>query len=526
MLRRALGTLLLMLAVGHAYKILVYSPKIGHSHVNFLGKIADILVEAGNDVTVLAPETQPAVRTNGTKLAKVVIVDIDEKIKKIIDLQEIVKIFWSTDAQNPLLQLKAFKDQEVYGKMLCEEMLSKTELLRWIESEKFDVVISEAFDPCFIGTYKALRIKAHVIASATFLLETVSYSVGVPVPPSTIPSSFSGLTDRMTFFERIKNVLGFGVVHWWLGGMVNVHQSVVDSKYGEGYTNIMEEMGDCSLIITNSDPLLDFPRPTLDKVINIGGVSVPKPKPLTEEWEEILSRREKTVLVSFGSITQSQWMPEKMKKTLIECFKRFPEVTFIWKYERPEDNLAEDAPNVVIIKWVPQNDLLNHKNLTMFVTHAGMNSILEAANRGIPLLSIPLFGDQMRNAKMIVRAEIGEEADKSLLYDADGFSRKLRNVLENEEYAKKAKRLAEMMSNRPISHRENLVKHIEFVARFGRLPNMKPASVELSFIQYFLLDIIAVAAVVTLLTLIVCFIVIRKVIRLCLSKLPSKAKSD
>uniref|UniRef100_A0A1I7YZD0 glucuronosyltransferase n=1 Tax=Steinernema glaseri TaxID=37863 RepID=A0A1I7YZD0_9BILA len=226
MLPRPVVALFLVLAVCNAYKILVYSPKMAHSHVTFLGNIADILVDAGNDVTVLMPDVQPAVRTNGTKKAKVIIVDMDDRIKKLIDFQEM----WL---------LQAFKDQEEYAKLFCEELVSKTELLEWIKNEKFEVVISEAFDPCFIGTYKALNIKAHIIASATFLFETVAYAAGVPFPPSSVPSSFSGLTDRMTFVDRMKNLLGTGVIHWWLGGVIGVHQSIIDQHYGKGFSNIM-----------------------------------------------------------------------------------------------------------------------------------------------------------------------------------------------------------------------------------------------------------------------------------------------
>lgn len=33
-------------------KILIYSPAIGHSHLQFVGKLADILVIAGHDVVI------------------------------------------------------------------------------------------------------------------------------------------------------------------------------------------------------------------------------------------------------------------------------------------------------------------------------------------------------------------------------------------------------------------------------------------------------------------------------------------
>ena len=36
------------------------------------------------------------------------------------------------------------------------------------------------------------------------------------------------------------------------------------------------------LLITNSDPLLDFPRPTYYKVVDVGGLGVKRPEPLTE----------------------------------------------------------------------------------------------------------------------------------------------------------------------------------------------------------------------------------------------------
>lgn len=49
---RLYKALLLILLVEFitSYKILIFSPRLGYSHVNFMGRIADILVEAGHDV--------------------------------------------------------------------------------------------------------------------------------------------------------------------------------------------------------------------------------------------------------------------------------------------------------------------------------------------------------------------------------------------------------------------------------------------------------------------------------------------
>ncbi len=43
-----------------------------------------------------------------------------------------------------------------------------------------------------------------------------------------------------------------------------------------------------------------------------------------------------------------------------------------------------------------------HKQARLFVTHGGQNSLLQAVYHAVPVLAIPLFGDQFDN---VVRAE-------------------------------------------------------------------------------------------------------------------------
>ena len=57
------------------------------------------------------------------------------------------------------------------------------------------------------------------------------------------------------------------------------------------------------------------------------------------------------------------------------------------------------SPNIRPMEWLPQNDLLAHKKIRAFVTHAGHSSLYESAYHGVPLVAIPLFGDQFENAK-------------------------------------------------------------------------------------------------------------------------------
>ena len=69
------------------------------------------------------------------------------------------------------------------------------------------------------------------------------------------------------------------------------------------------------------------------------------------------------------------------------------------------------ATNIKVQDWLPQNDLLAHKDIKAFVSHVGHNSLYESAYHGVPLLAVPLFGDQQSNAKKVKHIGLGLAVD-------------------------------------------------------------------------------------------------------------------
>lgn len=80
----------------------------------------------------------------------------------------------------------------------------------------------------------------------------------------------------------------------------------------------------------------------------------------------------------------------------------------IWKWEG-DDNRFKDISNVYTFKWIPQQDLLAHPNVRLFVNQGGQQSMEEAIDRQVPMLVLPFFADQETNAKKVEYLGIGRK---------------------------------------------------------------------------------------------------------------------
>lgn len=147
-----------------------------------------------------------------------------------------------------------------------------------------------------------------------------------------------------------------------------------------------------SLVMFNTLRVLDHQSPLTNKILDISRIHLPKSKPLPEDVQKFLDEAYGgAVYVSFGSIVKCSKLPKDIKSAFINGFGRL-KMKVLWKYENETEYLPE---NILRRKWFPQNDILDHKNIKAFVTHGGISGIHEGILHGVPMVVIPIFGDQV-----------------------------------------------------------------------------------------------------------------------------------
>uniref|UniRef100_A0A1I7V678 UDP-glucuronosyltransferase n=1 Tax=Loa loa TaxID=7209 RepID=A0A1I7V678_LOALO len=448
-----------------AYKILIYNPRFGKSHVEFLGSIADTLTE-------FAPVLFKSFDSTGSKLAKTIRIDADPEISKMMNIEIFAQNAWLENQQSIFSLIPTIKQLSDALVKNCEFQLKHEKIMEELKAEKFDLAIFE-FNQCF----------------ADLLTQ---------------------YTDHMTYLQRVKNLIVTILTNKLLDNLTAKCQTLFRRLYGDQFIDLKEKLAQVTYVLTNTDPLFHISRPTIHKMLELGGLALPKSKPLNKDWLTIMNQRKAVVLVSFGTITLSCWMPNKTKQALLEVFDNFPNVTFIWKYEKDEHQITDRHPNVITSKWLPQSDLLAHTNLIAFLTHGGMNSITETLNYGKPVVVVPLFGDQMQNAVLVERSGFGIKLSLSELAIKKKTRDAINNIIYDKSYSQKAKRLSEMMAKKPNPAKEQLIKHVEFAAKFGQIANFDPYGRKMSFMSYYMLDIIIPVIIILLLIIIItCYIIIR-----------------
>ncbi|CAL9222629.1 unnamed protein product [Arabidopsis halleri] len=122
------------------------------------------------------------------------------------------------------------------------------------------------------------------------------------------------------------------------------------------------------------------------------------------DWLDTKTRNS-VVYVNFGSITvMSAKQLVEFAWGLAGCGKEFlwvirPDLVVGEEAVVPPDFLTETVDRRMLASWCPQEKVLSHPLIGVFLTHSGWNSTLESLSCGVPMVCLPFFAEQQTNCK-------------------------------------------------------------------------------------------------------------------------------
>ncbi|XP_019631677.1 PREDICTED: UDP-glucuronosyltransferase 2C1-like isoform X2 [Branchiostoma belcheri] len=468
-----------------AADILVATNTFGSHWLN-LAKIAEALTSRGHIVTVVAPASEksdlttkwPSFRyeTFGDPEKAPLFIEVLKNTPPEIMFQVLTSITW---LDSHMMMNEAATDD-------CQNMLSDIQLLRRLKNSHYNVVLTYPGMSC--GSLVAQYLDLPLVCTLMFMPFVLEIqATGVPNPVSYIPTVMLGLTDQMTFLQRVKNTLVyFGLT---IMGQVIAERgfdAIASRTIGSNFT-IFSALARTDVWLYQTGVMFDYPKPTMPNMVSIAGYMADEAKPLSEDLDSFMqsSGDAGVVIVTFGNLITV--MPAERAEMLAAAFSRLPQKV-VWRNAgTPPPSLG---PNTRIMEWLPQSDLLAHSKTKAFVSHCGYNSISEAMYHGVPLVGMPLFADQHENIARVVARGMAVTLDIHTVTSEEVYQA-ITAVIFNPKYKEKAKRVSTILRDQPQPPMERAVWWIEHVIKHGGLPHLRSRATELPFYQYYLLDVLA-----------------------------------
>jgi zeaxanthin glucosyltransferase len=156
-------------------------------------------------------------------------------------------------------------------------------------------------------------------------------------------------------------------------------------------------------------------------------------EPVPFAWNKLDGRP--LIYASLGTIVNDQ---DSIHQAILGAVAGFPDVQLVFSVGKNAslDDLGPIPPNTIVVPVAPQLELLERAALC--VTHAGLNTTLEALARGVPLVAIPIGYDQPGVAARVAYHGVGEFVDIEGL-TAEHLARLIRVVLDDPSYRDRAR---------------------------------------------------------------------------------------
>ncbi|XP_072181578.1 UDP-glucuronosyltransferase 2B33-like [Diadema setosum] len=482
-----IASLLLVVSLagfGSAARILMNAFLGEGSHFFCAAAMAERLVEKGHNITFFISNAY-AHRATDAKYANLFDFEIFYHSIPVEEVHQQLNAYNERAFEPASAQMLTIAElmRDARGKD-CDDILGDKALMDRLAMANFSFVVYDNTWVCPILMARKLGIP-YATVSAISSPCTVAEGAGAVSSPAFVPDMFSGLSNTMDFMDRVVNTLNYIFIRL-IGEYFRQPYDRLNEKYnispGESIRYLVDQS---DLFLVNSDFSVEFPCSLPPNAIPVGGLTTKPAVALSNELEDFMqsSGKHGVIVCTMGTYFTS--MPLNIVKAFIDAFARLPQKVIFQLRSIPSGITL--PPNVMTLPWLPQNDLLGHEKTRAFLYQGGNNGFYEALYHAVPIVVIPIHGDQYDTGAKVASHGIGITINKELLSETRIFEA-LKDVTTNSTYAHTIGRLSAMYRDRPMTPAEKAAFWIDHVISHGGKQYQVPL-MHMDFIKRNLIDV-------------------------------------
>ncbi|CDW53444.1 Protein CBG06285 [Trichuris trichiura] len=351
------------------------------------------------------------------------------------------------------------------------------------------LLVDNVFHPCGVYLTSCAKNLSWIDYSTTLTFRRTRALRAINLPISTEPNMNMINYNHKSFKFRLTNTAGemlesaLGTVlqkllPYWTEGKLKVRMNIKDFHRRAIYA------------FGSMSPMLDFALPQAANTFTID-YSCPKPAALGNDFQELVDdpSSKGTIIVSFGHYVKWKYATTEILQSISNVFINMTDYRIVWQYDGDKKRVANKA-HVKLAAWLPLPALLKHPKTVLFINHVGIKSLHEAVCFAVPVVAIPMFGDQYRNAALIRQRRLGIFLEKTKMNEFS-FRSAIEAILHQPTYKKNMKTMSAMTKDKIIDDLEKGKFWIDFYLRHPKAAtHMKLKGVDFCNFTYFDIDLV------------------------------------
>ncbi len=296
------------------------------------------------------------------------------------------------------------------------------------------------------------RVEAMVVDASCAFAELAAMSAGIPyvqtwlalhcdVSGTTPPHLFSWPDDRNPA-ARERNLAGVKKSGQIFDGALPVARAYA-REAGLGVE--IKDAGSTAsplAVLTQAPKEFDYPDIPWPSQFHYAGPYSDSAirEPIDFAWDRLDGRP--LIYASLGTLVNGLI---EIHRTILQAASRSPDHQFVFSVggNVQLDELGPVPSNVVVAMSAPQLELL--QRAVLCITHAGLNTVLEALSVGVPMVAIPIAYEQFGVAARVRYHQVGELIEIEELSD-QLLLEKIVRVLRSPHYRTNARRFQEVLA--------------------------------------------------------------------------------